>query len=60
MHSSLNGFSINSKGVFIFVISSFFMSQLADERLYEHWKQNAPELRQVSIVHVCIVYLFLM
>jgi hypothetical protein len=25
-----------------------FVLQLADEKLYEHWRQNAPELRQVS------------
>ena len=22
--------------------------QIAEQKLYEHWKQNAPELREVS------------
>ena len=24
-----------------------FSSQIAEQKLYEHWKQNAPELREV-------------
>ena len=36
--------------IFLFVV--FLSSQLAEEKLYEHWKQNAPELRQVSMIDV--------
>lgn len=25
-----------------------FLIKVAQQKLYEHWKQNAPELRQVS------------
>jgi hypothetical protein len=36
--------------VCLFVV--FLSLQLAEEKLYEHWKQNAPELRQVSMIDV--------
>ena len=27
-----------------------FPYQIAEQKLYDHWKQNAPELREVSIL----------
>ena len=43
-HLALHDHKLSS-GIILLIIA--FTLQIAEQKMYEHWKQNAPELREV-------------